>query len=52
MQMLEGYNKIERLADSLDHIVPGHDPLVRQRYRRLPIEAVDVHVLHEAPQTC
>ena len=50
MQMLEGYQKIEKLADSLDHIVPGHDPLVRQRYRRLPIDAVDVLALHEPPR--
>jgi glyoxylase-like metal-dependent hydrolase (beta-lactamase superfamily II) len=50
MQMLEGYDKITRLADSEHHIVPGHDPLVRQRYRRLPIDAVDVFALHEPPR--
>jgi hypothetical protein len=30
--MLEGYEKIKRLADSPRHIVPGHDPLVTTRY--------------------
>jgi hypothetical protein len=30
--MLEGYNTLYRLADSKDHIVPGHDPLVMERY--------------------
>jgi len=30
--MLEGYRTLERLADSPDHIVPGHDPLVMQWY--------------------
>ncbi len=30
--MLEGFEKIGRLADSSDHIVPGHDPLVMTRY--------------------
>ena len=30
--MLEGYETLKRLADSPDHIVPGHDPLVMERY--------------------
>jgi glyoxylase-like metal-dependent hydrolase (beta-lactamase superfamily II) len=29
---LEGYARLRRLADSTDHIVPGHDPLVVQQY--------------------
>jgi glyoxylase-like metal-dependent hydrolase (beta-lactamase superfamily II) len=31
-QTLEGYDILHRLADSPQHIVPGHDPLVMQRY--------------------
>jgi glyoxylase-like metal-dependent hydrolase (beta-lactamase superfamily II) len=31
-EMLEGYNTLYRLADSPDHIVPGHDPLVMKYY--------------------
>jgi len=31
-QVLEGYRKLGRLADSPRHIVPGHDPLVLRRY--------------------
>jgi len=30
--MLEGYRIVRALADSEDHVVPGHDPLVMQRY--------------------
>lgn len=30
--MLEGYGRIRALAASPDHIVPGHDPAVAQRY--------------------
>jgi glyoxylase-like metal-dependent hydrolase (beta-lactamase superfamily II) len=30
--MLEGFERVKRLADSPDHIVPGHDPLVMTRY--------------------
>ncbi len=30
--MLEGYRTLERLASSHRHIVPGHDPLVLERY--------------------
>lgn len=31
-QVIEGYERLRRLADSPDHIVPGHDPLVMERY--------------------
>lgn len=31
-ELLEGYNLIQRLADSPDHIIPGHDPLVMKLY--------------------
>jgi glyoxylase-like metal-dependent hydrolase (beta-lactamase superfamily II) len=30
--MVEGYRKIRELADSPAHIIPGHDPLVLERY--------------------
>jgi glyoxylase-like metal-dependent hydrolase (beta-lactamase superfamily II) len=30
--VLEGYRTIKRLADSMQHIVPGHDPSVAERY--------------------
>lgn len=30
--LLESYRKLESLADSEDHVVPGHDPLVRSLY--------------------
>ncbi len=30
--MLEGHRKVARLADSPDHVVPGHDPLVMEMY--------------------
>jgi glyoxylase-like metal-dependent hydrolase (beta-lactamase superfamily II) len=31
-EVLEGYETLKKLATSLRHIVPGHDPLVLQRY--------------------
>lgn len=31
-QMLEGYDTLERLASSPDHVIPGHDPLLMQFY--------------------
>jgi glyoxylase-like metal-dependent hydrolase (beta-lactamase superfamily II) len=31
-EVLEGYATLRRLAESPQHIVPGHDPLVMQRY--------------------
>jgi glyoxylase-like metal-dependent hydrolase (beta-lactamase superfamily II) len=33
--MLEGYRLVESLADGPDHVIPGHDPLVRNRFPSL-----------------
>ena len=30
--VLEGYATIRKLADSVDHVIPGHDPEVVERY--------------------
>ncbi len=30
--VLEGYTTIKKLADSMDHIIPGHDPRVAEIY--------------------
>jgi glyoxylase-like metal-dependent hydrolase (beta-lactamase superfamily II) len=32
-RMVAGWDRLKQLAGSLEHIVPGHDPLVMQRYR-------------------
>ena len=31
-EMLEGHRRVLALADSADHVIPGHDPLVMERY--------------------
>ena len=31
-EMLDGFNRLYELADSPQHIIPGHDPLVTERY--------------------
>jgi glyoxylase-like metal-dependent hydrolase (beta-lactamase superfamily II) len=35
-KMLEGYRLMEQLADGPDHVIPGHDPEVVQRFPALP----------------
>jgi hypothetical protein len=30
--MVEGYRKLRSLAASPEHVIPGHDPLVLERY--------------------
>lgn len=35
-RMMEGFRILESLADSPDHIIPGHDPLVLKRFPALP----------------
>lgn len=48
--MMEGHRRIRTLADSDDHVVPGHDPLVLERY---PAPSADlagaVAALHLTP---
>lgn len=46
--MLAAYGTMERLVDSPDHIIPGHDPLVLQRFPRLAHNP-DIALLHLAP---
>jgi len=31
-ELFEGYGKLKQLASSIEHVVPGHDPLVMHRY--------------------
>jgi len=38
-EALEGYDTLRALASSPQHIIPGHDPLVMQRY---PLAAPDI----------
>jgi len=37
--MVEGWRKAHALADSAEHVVPGHDPLVMERYPA-PLESM------------
>ena len=47
-QTLEAFTTIEALADGPDHVIPGHDPLVAQRF---PTWNQDPHIfcLHQPP---
>jgi glyoxylase-like metal-dependent hydrolase (beta-lactamase superfamily II) len=50
--VLEGYERIKKLASSMAHIVPGHDPLVIERYPPARPELEDWVVRLDAePQT-
>lgn len=48
-EMLEAYRTVERLADSPDHIIPGHDPEVLAIYPRVDTKAVEAAILHKPP---
>ncbi|ARP89915.1 MBL fold hydrolase [Bordetella genomosp. 9] len=47
--MLSGYARLRQAADSDDHIVPGHDPLVLARYPAMANDP-DIVALHEPPK--
>ncbi len=50
-EMMTGFERLEELADSADHVVPGHDPLVRARYpAESPALEGIVHRLDVAPE--
>lgn len=49
-QMLEGHRRLLALAGSPEHFVPGHDPLVLQRYPRIAGDEVGIALLHEPPR--
>jgi glyoxylase-like metal-dependent hydrolase (beta-lactamase superfamily II) len=49
-EMLEGYGTLRTLASSDQHIVPGHDPLVLQRYPADPGGPDDIVRLDVAPK--
>ncbi len=46
---LAGFDTLRRLADSDDHIIPGHDPLVRAIYPPLTANDDSVVMLHAEP---
>jgi glyoxylase-like metal-dependent hydrolase (beta-lactamase superfamily II) len=48
-EMLEGYKLLYRLADSPNHIVPGHDPLVMKYYPALRPDVEGIVVRLDVP---
>ncbi len=47
--MLEGHQRLYREADSPQHLVPGHDPLVLTRYPKWPGDEHGIACLHLPP---
>lgn len=47
-EMMEGWNKLYRLADTPQHVVPGHDPLVMKRYPAVAPEVEGIAVRLDA----
>lgn len=50
--MLDGYDQMFELASSPDHLIPGHDPLVAERYPMIDInQGIVIVALDESPKT-
>ena len=47
--MLNGFDRLRELADSDDHIIPGHDPLVGKSYQAANGQNERIFALHGAP---
>src|SRR5690606_12602453 len=48
--MFAGYGRLSKAADSPDHIIPGHDPMVMQRYPLCNEQDPYTVMLHVAPK--
>lgn len=48
--MLDGFSKLRELADGENHIIPGHDPLVRSIYPSLSAGDDSITLLHAEPE--
>lgn len=46
---IESYEKMMKLGGSVDHIIPGHDPLVREFYPAILVNGIELQALHEVP---
>jgi glyoxylase-like metal-dependent hydrolase (beta-lactamase superfamily II) len=46
---LNSYNEMMRLVPDITHIIPGHDPRVRDLYPASLVEGVELTLLHLAP---
>lgn len=49
MMTLRSYDKLMALAASVDHLIPGHDPKVRELYPSYDFGGIKVSALHERP---
>ena len=47
--MLAGHRRLLAAADSHDHVVPGHDPLVLRRYPLVEDDTTGIALLHVPP---
>ncbi|MBK1836543.1 N-acyl homoserine lactonase family protein [Azospirillum sp. YIM B02556] len=47
--MLESQRRLSELCDGPNHIIPGHDPLVRRRYPARLVNGIELIALHEEP---
>ncbi len=43
--MLNGYDLIDKLADSPDHVIAGHDPLTRELYQPIDSKGLEIYSL-------
>jgi glyoxylase-like metal-dependent hydrolase (beta-lactamase superfamily II) len=49
--MVEGWRKVRALAESPDHVIPGHDPQVLRRYAAPSAELEGIVAVLDQPLT-
>jgi len=47
--IVDGYDRLRRLADSDDHVIPGHDPLVMELYPAASADLAGIAVRLDVP---
>ncbi|TEA76928.1 N-acyl homoserine lactonase family protein [Allopusillimonas ginsengisoli] len=49
VEMLDGFGSLVKAAESSSHVIPGHDPLVMERYPTSPQDPEGIALLHLSP---
>lgn len=48
-ETMETYDRLMELGGDVEHVIPGHDPKVRNFFPGIEVAGIELSVLHEAP---
>lgn len=48
-ETIASYHRMVKMVDGPEFFIPGHDPKVREIFRKVTVNGIELHVLHETP---